>query len=185
MALLLILISFILNVNGQQKYPEWPSPYTWNGTFTMHEPVNVKGTLEMCYDFKNEQFAKAFHGTSNSSDIFTYKLLFLGKIQYNICYGPSPCFGSVPVNSCSNATHPMFPYPQNQFENYTMVGEETVNHDRNVFHFVGLMPFGYDSDQYFYTESHDNKYPGFPAGNIMIAEPGWTTEGMLYLTSSI
>eukprot|EP01084_Bolivina_argentea_P256149 431153_1 len=165
-----------IGVNSQHKYPSWPSPYSWNGTFVMHDPVNVEGDVAMCYNADKQQFSKAFHGTSNSSDVFTFKLLFLGTIQYSICYGPDKCFGSMPPNSCSNTSHPIFPYPINQFENYTNVGEETVHHNRNVFHFVGLTPFGYDSDQYFYTESKSNKYPGYPAGNIMIAEPGWTTE---------
>lgn len=176
MCSLLILLCVLFNVNGQTEYPVWPSPYSWNGTFIMHEPVNIEGTLEMCYDFSNEKFSKSFHGTSNSSDIFTFKLLFLGKIEYNICYGPNPCFG-IPVNTCTNSGHSSFPYPQNQFENYTNVGEEIVHNNRNVFHYVGLTPFGYDSDQYFFTQNKDNKYPGYPAGNIMIAEPGWTTEG--------
>eukprot|EP01084_Bolivina_argentea_P151882 265045_1 len=87
-ALLICVLLSMNSVNGQDAYPVWPSPSFWNGTFKMHEPVNAEGTLEMCYDFKNQQFAKAFHATSNSSDTFTYKLLFLGAIQYNICYGP-------------------------------------------------------------------------------------------------
>merc|ERR1719150_3288527 len=106
------------------------------------------------------KFAKAFHSATNSSDTFTYKLLFIGSTQYNICLGPGDCFGSIAPNTCSNSTHPTFPYPHNQFENYTNVGQEIVDRDRSVIHFVGLTPFGYDSDQYFFTEDQENKYPG-------------------------
>eukprot|EP00483_Globobulimina_turgida_P012952 UN12976 len=170
-----IVLFFIIHINAQNKYPSWPSPYSWNGTFSFYDPVNVKGDITICYNAEKQQFSKAFHVTSNSSDIFTSKFIFLGTKQYVICYGPSDCWGTAP-NTCKNSTHPTFPYPINQFENYTNVGEETVHHSRNVFHYVGSSPFGFDTDQYFYTESNSNKYPGYPAGNIMIAEPGWTTE---------
>eukprot|EP00484_Ammonia_sp_Unknown_P004682 CAMPEP_0197058232 /NCGR_PEP_ID=MMETSP1384-20130603/105421_1 /TAXON_ID=29189 /ORGANISM="Ammonia sp." /LENGTH=165 /DNA_ID=CAMNT_0042492909 /DNA_START=104 /DNA_END=601 /DNA_ORIENTATION=- len=141
----------------------------------MASPVNAQGSVAMCYDAANLRFSKAFSSTSNASDEFTFSIIFINATQYNMCVGPNDCFGGVAPSTCTKAEHASYPYPSNQFENYTLVGEEVVDGNRHVMHWVGLSQVGaYDTDQYFYTSS--GKYPGFPAGNVMIAEPDWTTE---------
>lgn len=133
--------------------------------------------MEICYDVEKESYSKSFTSTTNSSDIFTFKMVFIGQKQWNMCLGPNPCWGQNPVNYCLKLQHESFPYGTNQFENYTNVGREVILNNRNVYHYVGHMnEFNYSTDQYFYTNDTKNMYPGFPAGNVMISEPGWCTE---------
>ena len=154
---LIIFASFFIGIYG---YPEWPSPSYWNGSYVFYNKNNT-GTFTMCYDAGNNLFAKHYAQTGTPNVI---SLVFLDTKFYKYF---------VPQNTCTLTQLSAFPFPINQFENYSMVGKEIVNqksveHYTGTFEGVGEGP--YSTDQYFSIQT------GLPTGNIMINEPNWTTE---------
>ena len=166
-----------------KDYPSWPNPGKWNGTFSFPDK-NLSGNLTFCYDGDKLKFAKYF---SFGSDNSLLGLIFDDKIEYSICFGPSDCATGASAKTCTKSNLPQFPFPSNQFENYTYISQFTRvdnNNNGNIYNknssdnkmdlWVGNN-IGY-GEGYFGTNEYFDSSTGNIIGNVLIQEPGWVTE---------
>lgn len=148
-------------------YPQWPSPSTMYGTYVAGHDY---GTIKFCYDGARNIYTKIFNSTVSN---YVKIGVFNDTRFYFQCMGPNKCGKSAttPVGTCRLTVMPQFPFPMNQFENYTIVGQEVV-HENPAIHWVGTN-VGYAAGEPFAMDQYmdvDNPCVS-NIGNIIIDEP--------------
>ena len=164
-------------------YPQWPSPAYWNGTFSF-PAKNISGNITFCYDGENLKYSKHFSNEDSS-----WALTFYNNTEYFICYGPGICDVTHEPQTCDVISIPQFPFPMNQFENYTFVGDFNLvtyttenNKELNSNSSSSSMALwvgnniGYGLGYFGTNQYFDSKNSKIIKGNVYINEPGWVTE---------
>eukprot|EP01084_Bolivina_argentea_P228645 386128_1 len=163
------------------NYPYWLSPTTWNGTFSI-PGLNASGSIQFCYDSEKMRFTKNFtyNVYQGQKTEFSLSLIFINNTEYMLCHGPNNCHNNMEPGQCSKYALIQFPFGQNQFENYTIVGtvnvyNTAVQKQQTVNQYVGDI-IGYPNGPFATIQYFDPTNLTHQMGNIYIDEFAWYTE---------
>ena len=154
-----MLSHLVLPLLAVAGVPVWPEVATWSGNFTI-PAINWASPVVTYYDIHGDQPMWAQHIA-----VYDVNHIFVGTTKYD--------FKTKGNLTCTKSQLDAFPYPKNQFENFTLVStDDRITREQNhVDSWVGTGMLGYAITMDTLQDAEQTV-----RRIVYIDKPGWHTE---------